>query len=71
MTRRDGQPPWWDWLAWRRQYLNDRAWFGFAFVAVGLGAMGPESSWWLGVPVAVVGLCLLVWGLVDRRQKER
>jgi len=50
----------------RRQYINDRAWFGLGLVAVGFGGLTSELSWWVGLPVGSVGLALVIWGLADR-----
>lgn len=54
-------PPWWDFVAYRRQYVSDLAWFGFAFLAVGLATLSEASGWIKVLPacVAIAGLAMI------------
>jgi hypothetical protein len=54
-------------IEYRQQYLSDRTWFGWAFVAIGLGNLGGSQGWvrLLMVLVGVAG-ALLVWSGVRR-----
>ena len=62
------QGPSWYFIDLRRRYINDRTWFGLGFLAIGVGALGPEASWWIGIPLAGLGVVLMVGGLRDQRR---
>ena len=49
-------------IAYRRQYLSDRAWYGLALIAAGLGSFGAVGGWWkvVHLGVAVVGALLVL-----------
>lgn len=56
------------WIAYRRQYLNDRSWFGLGFIAGGFGDLSTDfTPWRLDVILGLLGVGLLVWGVAAKR----
>jgi hypothetical protein len=65
--RPPNDPPWWDFIGYRRQYVSDRIWYGAALIAGGLGSIGTVSWWWkLANAVAILVGATLVWSGVRR-----
>ncbi len=55
-------------IDYRRRYINDRAWFGLAFIAMAVGSLGSSDvPWWVCLPLGTVGVALVVWGVAARR----
>lgn len=59
----EGEPRWWDFLAYRRRYVSDLVWFGLAMVIVGCGTLTDGGlPAWLSVCALVAGLAMLAVG---------
>jgi hypothetical protein len=53
--------PWYDFIAYRRRFVSDLAWFGLGLTVVGIVASGADDEpWWLGIPIVVTGLGIVV-----------
>jgi hypothetical protein len=60
----EGEPRWWDFLAYRRRYVSDLVWFGLAMVIVGCGTLTDDSlPAWLSACALVAGLAMLAVGV--------
>ncbi|WP_124812338.1 hypothetical protein [Micromonospora globispora] len=72
----EGEPRWWDFLAYRRRYVSDLVWFGLGMVIVGCGTLTDGGlPAWLSVCALVAGLAMLAVGVrravrVSRLSKE-
>ena len=62
---------WWDFIAYRRQYVTNRTWYGAAVVAGALGSMSSTGGWvaLAFVPILIIGIVLVVSGV--RRSMTR
>lgn len=65
-------PPWWHFIEYRRRFVSDRAWFGLAFLAAGIGNLHDGTLAWLSLAAIPLGALLLasaarrVWVRAER-----
>jgi hypothetical protein len=70
-SKSSAEPKWWDFIAYRRQFVSDRTWFGAGFVAVGLGSLAEFSGWWEVLALASVVFGAVLIGSGVRRALDR